>query len=437
MQPIDTLELVKFFQIKKNERTDDWRQKGDYAINQLTAEYNKLRVEPGVTGNQTLKNLLLTYLALVDLAADAGNSEAKRRNLDTSVWADEPPSPVWSITDIVPLHALILKTIGKKFARRTWYPAYVTKCLHQAASLSNASQVTEIAFSSLGDKESTWSLILEPESRPNSFSQLEWFSYLLATIHKKVKVNPQYLSDSLAKQIKLLIIDQVELVHCNEIKKSMVEVILTAMIGRPVYCLSAAHLSLIWSCNPDIPLDRKPNLPYKKVFEKFTQTILDVSLLPCDDSTKQFLNDIWTSTAQSFYSSVMVAHASISPGDRVALTELLNRKDEIDSTESIERLLSEISAYWNERTTECFVSAPSLQNLDGILEKARERYEIREISPSDITVSYDPITHYLIGSNSEMVAPKFVRVIKPGYIKYRENGSAKVIRKALVEIIDD
>jgi len=437
MQPIDTLELVNFFQIKKKERQENWQEKGDTAINELAAEYNKLRTSSEIKTNQLLQNLLLTYFAIIDLAADAGNREAKRRNLDTSVWSDLAPATVWSIAETPVLRTLILKTIGKKFTKRPWYSNYMANCLGEASDLSDASLVVEIILSSLGDKEATWSIILEPANRPSSLNQIQWFESLLFRINKKVKVNPQYLSNSFAHQIKHEIIDQLDLASSSTIKSSMAEVILTAMTGRAVACLSAPHLSLIWSCKPENPLDRQPKPTYKKLFEKLTQTIVDVSLLPCDDGTKTYLVDVWTISAQAFYASEKAALASISAGDRRVLTELLDRKGRVENVDSIETLISEISACWSERTPDCFISAPALQNLDGILETARKRYGVTEISPSDTAVAFDPIVHHLVGSDSDIYGDVSVQVIKPGYIKHRENGSSKVIKKALVELSDD
>jgi hypothetical protein len=434
MQTIDTLQLAIFFQIKKKERAEGWREKGDAAINHLSAEYNKLRLEPEVADNQLIKNLLLEFLSIIELAADAGNAEAKRRNLDTSLWAEMPPATIWAIADTPLLRTTILRTIAKKFAKRPWYKNYLAGCLREASNLHDAIQIVEIALFSLGDRESTWGIILEPCNRNLSIEQRQWFGFLLNRIIKKVKLNPQYLSTLFAHQIKLLIIDQVDLAGCNEIKNSVAEMILAAMAGRPVLCLSASHLALLWSCKPDKPLDVENKAVYKKIFEKLTQTVVDVSLLPCDDSTKVYLDDIWTTTAQFFYSSEKVARTAIASVDKTALTALLDQKNHPKNMDSIEKLVSEISDCWSVRTKECFNSTPSLQNLDGILAEARKRYGITEITPSNDTVIFDPIAHHIISSSTENLYAKSVRVIKPGYIKYRENGSFKVIRKALVEI---
>lgn len=434
MQNIEKLKLVSFFQIKKKERTNDWREKGDAAVIKLSAEYNKLRLEPEVAGNPLIKNLLLEFLSIIDLAADAGNAEAKRRNLDTSLWADSPPETIWSLADTPLLRTPILKTIGKKFGKRPWYKDYIAGCLREAPNLADVTQTIDIALSSMGDKESTWGIILAPSNQPQSVDQGQWFGFLLTRFIKKVKLNPKYLSTQFAHQIKLLIIDQLDLAGCNEIKNKAAEMILTAMVGRPILCLTASHLSLLWACKPDSPLDVEHKAVYKKIFEKLTQTLVDVSLLPCDDLTKVYLADVWTTTAHLFYSSEKLARTAISSVDKTALTELLDHKNRPTNTDSIEKLVSELSDCWSERTQECFTLAPSLQNLDGMLAEARKRYGITEITPSNDTVIFDPIAHHLISSSTDTLHAKSVRVIKPGYIKYRENGSFKVIRKALVEI---
>lgn len=437
MQTIDTFQLIQFFQIKKQERTDKWHEEGDAAIINLSAEYNKRRVAPEVASNQHLKDLLLTYLAIIDVAANAGNREAKKRNLDITLWSEVPPTPIWSMAEAAPLRLAITKVIGKKFAKRPWYANYLATCLREAPNLDGACQITEVALSSLGDKQHTWDLLLSPNSRPQSFRQTQWLGSLLTRINKRVKLNPQYLSTTFADQIKQLVLDQLDSADYDEIAVAAAEVMLSTIIGRPVFCLSASHLAMLWSSAPPNALDQQPKNIHTKLFEKFTQTIVDVSLLPCDDSTKQYLRDVWVTTTELFYSSPDAATKSLSASNKAAINDLLSRNGDVENIDNIESLLAEISGYWSERSAECLIATPSLENLDGILVMARRRYGITEITPSTNTVPYDPIAHHLIGSDEKAIGQTSVKIIKPGYIKHRENGSFKVIKKALVEIIDE
>jgi hypothetical protein len=435
MKNIEISELLKHFQTKKNDRSTDWQQVGDLAVEQVCSEYNRLRLNPEAKENEALNDLALCYLAIVDLASAAGNQKAKKRNLDASLWFDKMPRPIWDVASDPSLHSIVLKTVLRKLSKRPWYVDYLAICLHKSSNISEAATLTEAIFLSLGDIESTWKLVLDEANRPRSTGDENWFKYVLDRLLKKVKGSPTYLSQDLAQIIQKLIAESLTPKSSDEIKCLIVEVIYAGMVARPIFFLSNSHLQLLWSCKPSMPIDKNGKVVHKKIFEKLTQIIIDVSRLTEDFSMLQYLLDAWRITAYSFYSSECAATASIATIEKKNLNRLLTTVSNAGgNTDSFEGLISELSACWSARTEECFILSPSLRNMDGILDTALKRYGITKISDAKAAIPYDPIAHYLSDIKMLPSGVRLVQVLKPGYIKYRENGSFKVIKKALVKI---
>lgn len=434
MQRIDASELIKHLTLKKNGRTTDWQDQTDSAVDLLCSEYNRFRTDPITMENEKQRSLALCYLTLVDAAAAAGNQKAKKRNLDISMWFEQMPASVWEISDDPLLRASILRTVSKKFAKRFWYEIFITTCLRNAPTAQDAISLAEIIFSTLGEKDSVWRLILNDNNAPKSIQYQVWFDAMLDRMHKKVKASASYFSKELAQNMIELISNSTGSDYAGDIKIRVLEVIHAGLINRPVFYLSESHLKLLWSCKPSNPVDIASKPIYKKVFDKLTQSIIDIPTLPCEPSTVQYLVDVWMETARLFYGSESAAISRLQTPHKAGISHLVelsvNPKKDIDD---VEDMIAELSACWTLRTEDCFRVSPSLRNIDGILSSACERYEITEISCTGESIEFDPITHHLI----DECAPaenRLVRVVRPGYVKRRQNGSLKVIKKALVEV---
>ena len=416
-------ELIENLRLKlkvpKKSRTNEWFDDVGKSVNLLYVDFL----------NHESDEIAIHSLALIRLAAKEGSKDAKNKVIKLTRWVNKAPPSIAKCIFSKDEEKLIIKDFS--VLKSDWVSNYIFEELKDCLKIhvndylewlhkysNNTNKLIEVI--SIEFKKHKKEITKEKELLILDFIKKKNLMLMERYSEKDLMHLTQFFEEILIKQ------------ECTSDKETIAikqyEIINNLIYVEPIILLENSFLSLLEKVRSNVDSkSSKVNTAFKQIAIRIAG-LINYGVIVSKDNFYEM---------NTYYLNYLAKHAP-------KFKETLKQKDLTSLNNSYEKI-SNIEITKNDNVDNVFVSFYSswreIKN-SGINEKSIENFEkyiaelallhsIIKVGEIGQELNYDPLKHQLIDDDKEYVSS--VRIKIPGIGKIREDGSIRVISKAITE----
>lgn len=386
---------------------------------------------------QTDEATALQELALVHLAAARGNKSAKKRALNAGRWAQkEPPSITQVLVDADELRAGVKALVP---LRASWVPDYVVTELTKPGSAPARDDLVEWGIRNASDLATFISMLA---ARANATQRKGWLAETAAVALKpdrlsKVSMGPGFLvaiADLLgefAPETAATDEGDEALTARAALRVASVEALDIATAAMPSLLLQPAVARIVTAAMTPVPKPPASLLGRVAQISRRASDLLSWISIHGESAARAAARQTAAALfdalkANPSYADVCAAFRAIvdedSPAADGTCAAAMARSSEL------ERAISSLLVQWSE------IAAPDmsdeLRQIGEQIDLVAQLMSVQRDGEPGAVVNYEPLRQHL--SQPAVPPPLRVRVLKPGVKVTRDDGTERILLKALV-----
>lgn len=415
-QEIDSkiVDLICQLKVDKKDRGDLWNKSVGSSIGLLCNSLTQIKpLENNAFDPEDLK-VAIRIVSAIHFAKEAGSTDAKKRNLNLNFLKDQIPQ---SINQYIEDDLIIHSYLALNNLKEEWCLDYIcneirtTKLSENLKSLIQWLEKLNISL--------TQQITNLSNARPDICDEDEWIILIIEFVTRNAKKDFSKLDKSVVEFLTNLVNSK----NSEAIKQA---------ISEQINQLSQLNTFIL--CRSDIAnyLFQSRESTSKKTYaitcqlcDRYLSTISHLLQFNLNKTEVDNLSSIW-----KIYESLLAKKDAAKKANEL-ITILASIKDSglENLAEGLEYLVADLLAAWEELSDDLKMD-PLSKELINKLEILKINLNISQYSSKGEVLTYDPIYQEPLTDNFSPTDK--VNVFKPGYFQIRKNGTAKVLKKALI-----
>lgn len=408
------------------ERSTDWEDEVGRAVGLLSVDY-PAQADP---------TLALEELALIKLAAQRGNKAAKARVLTHARWRAGPPPPLSTGLQSTEERKAALQGLAR--VRAPWVLEYA---LAELASADKALKPNLLnwVLANVGSSEEVVRALSDERDLGQKFA--EFASDLVAALLKSAGFGALPTGDSFLEAVSKLVATAQSLEgetspqHAKKsrlrLQAALLDLLSLGTSKEPRFFLRPAFSgALVQVSALAAPLPRASALRRTSILESGAAVLALLYSMAEGDSRRDVAKVSQALAAEhEGYRRFLEAVAATNPG----WMGLIREQDPSRGNRSGGSIEDALGSLLPEVDDLCrkYPDDPAIQQLRHRVETVAREANVREFGREGEEVSFDPLRHVLAGSSTAV--PGLVAVRRSGVVAVRDDGSERVLVKAVVE----
>lgn len=407
-------DLICQLKVEKKNRDELWNKSVGSSIGLLCNSLSQIKpLENNLFDPENLK-AAIRIVSAIHFAKEAGSTDAKKRNLNLSFLKNQPPE---SINEYIEDELIIHSYSALNNLKESWCLDYICNEIRTTKLSENLKpllQWLEKLNISLLQQITNLS-----NSRPNIFNEDEWIVLIIEFVTKNVKKDFSKLDKSVAEFLTNLVNGR----SSEHIKQSISEQInQLSQLNRFILCRSEIANYLLQSRGST---SKKIYTITCQLCDRYLDTISHLLEFNLNKTEVNNLSTIW-----KIYESLLVKKdAAKKANGLISLLASLKESEPENLAEGLEYLVADLLAAWEDLPNNLRMD-PLTKELINKLEILKINLNISQYSAKGEVLTYDPIYQEPLSDNFSPTGK--VNIFKPGYFQTRKNGTAKVLKKALI-----
>jgi len=415
-QEIDSkiADLIRQLKIDKKDRDDLWNKSVGNNIGLLCNSLTQIKpLENNSFDPEGLK-VAIRIVSAIHFAKEAGSSDAKKRNLNLSFLKNQIPQSInqFMEDDLVIHSYLALNNLKEK-----WCLDYICNEIRTTKLNENLKPLI------LWLEKLNISLIQQITNlsnvRPDIFDEDEWIIFIIEFVTKNAKKDFSKLDKSVVEFLTNLVISR----NSEAIKQSISEQInQLSQLNTFILCRSEIANYLFQSRESK---SKKTYAVTYQLCDRYLNTISHLLEFNLNKTEVDNLCSIW-----KIYESLLTKKDAIKKANElITILASFTESGLENLAEGLEYLVADLLAAWEE-LSDGLKMDPLSKELINKLEILKINLNVSQYSAKGEALTYDPIYQEPLSDNFSPTDK--VYVFKPGYFQIRKNGTAKVLKKALI-----
>jgi hypothetical protein len=428
--------LLDLLLVTKEERGVDWQERCAPLVADAAREFAQLNRDSEVNFDMVINARALLLVALIGFAKAVGVKEAKKRNLNFSLWETNEPIHIESSFDVPELRVAAYEALSI-LRQPKWICDYLRYELMNCKAESSLAGIAQWIWKNTSTPLSFLQRVSEYNCKPMFLTWSGWAEFVLKVVFKEVKKEPKTFDHEfvcvLNNAINIwkaadssLFIGKVMLEGIEDVLNANSFILLDPQFSTPIK-------NIVLNVNGNKQHEKYNFLD--RLCLKFVNLTAELNNFGLDNGQKTLIKDLWV-----LYGNMLQDKpAFIKKNQDVfkVIGWLLesdedNAQADEEGVASMENSVIQLVTTWDEYVALSPVS-PSVRNISKKINAVLTECKISDIgNPGDI-VTYDPLTQYLISKSEDVVAPQLVRLRSRGFSQKRLGGSLRILKKAVVE----
>ena len=418
-----SIEKIEILRLKlkepKKSRTDEWFDEIGKLVNLIYVDFL----------NHESDEIAIHSLALIRLAAKEGSKDAKNKVIKLTRWLRETPPSICKNISSKDEQKLLIKDFS--ILKSEWVSGYIFEEIKLCSKIQlndylewllkySNSLIKFVDFLNIEYKKHKYEITKEKEllildflMKKNlisgeSFSAME-LGYLAQFFQE------QLLKEVNLKDKELIALKQYEIIH-------------NIIYLQPNIFLERSFLALLEIVRSNI---ESKSVKLSKSLNRVATRIASLINLGVQ-SSKDNLFDIYKNYLNYFTTNVPKFKDELKQEQYFFLNNVFDNKENPKEKvlENIDSLFISLFASWRE-IKGSGIDEMLIENFENYLHELANVHSIILVGKIDQECQYEPLKHQLIDDGNEFV--EYVRIKIPGIGKLREDGSFRVISKAIAE----
>jgi hypothetical protein len=405
------IELRNELAIPRKNRSKDWEELVGRLIGQIANDYV----------SQKNHELALTELSLINLAASLGNKNAKKRLLKPSLWLDCAPPSINHVLLNLDEQKMGIKSLSS--IKSDWVSPFIISELESLTEKRLIPLYLDWLLKHSGDLTSLLSTLNKHNFSPKKITHEEWIfdllTYLLQVAPKQV-VTDEFIGQ-LLKAISNGVIEKNSL---DALQVKIFELLNTISNYRPSILIATTMPSLMAFFEYGHQTKNKKLISLQEMLAFKTLDILRATLDLKNNSGAELFQLLVGSLKKSIYKFDRIQSGFGSPEINEGSIKQSHETYDIETT------LVTLISNWQDYLK----STPSSEGLEQLTTRFNEllgHFSIVPVGEEGLTEAYDPFRHELLDKVSKNIST--IKVVRPGFGKRREDGSTRILLKAITQ----
>lgn len=408
-------------------KDEPWQAEAGRAVSRLAVEFL----------NEANDDAALRSVALLGLAQSIGVKEARKRTIKLSRWAEAAPPPLTALAEKDEQQAA-LTALAK--LNTAWSRSYTEQALADLSLPEEfASELLKWARATYADNLSFISDFYAP--RVAAAKSAERTAALLKDAAKLLKPSKPDAVAKLTEGIALLVDALLQRAQPADGDEKVVTSSVVALLNLlqdqatfvPAVLLQPAFVRAIGQ----LAAATSKSAASKQVANVADAlSLATISLLVADiERYGSQAADHWRAmipswrTAYSGWDAAIALATAVSPALAALTAESNQAGQESADSYATEAVFARLLPAWDAFVAD-LPDANRAASLSAMLQQAAGTVGITPMGESGAVVSYDPLSHHLVAEGDE--SPGQVRIVRPGVLVQRPDGSSRVLVAALV-----
>jgi len=397
--------------IPKKNRSKGWEDLVGRLVGQIANDY----------ANQENHELALTELSLINLAASLGNKNAKKRVLKPSLWLECTPPSINKVLLSLDEQKMGIKSLSS--IKSDWVSLYILGELESLSEKRLMPVYLDWLLKNSGDLSGLLIALNKNNFSPKQIPHEDWIfdllSYLLQVAPKQV-VTDEFIGQ-LLKTISHSVIEKKSL---DTLQIKVFELLNTISNYRPSILIATTIPSLMGFFEYGHQTKNKKLISLQEVLAYKTLDILRAVSTLQNVGCGELIQLLTGGLKKSIHKFDRIQSDFGSPeinGD--------SNKQSYESYDTETTLVALISNW-----RDYLKSNPSSKGLDQLATRFNEllgHFSIVSVGEEGLTEAYDPFKHELLDEVSKNIST--IKVVLPGFGKRREDGSTRILLKAIAQ----
>ena len=416
-QEIDSkiADLIIQLKVDKKDRGDLWNKAVGNSIGLLCNSLTQIKpLEHNVFDPESLK-VALRIVAVIHFAKEAGSTDAKKRNLNLSLFKNQIPQ---SINQFVEDDLIIHSYLALSNLKEQWCLDYLCNEIRTTKSNENLKPLIQwLEKLNIGLTQKITNL---SNVRPQVFDEDEWIIFIIEFVTRNVKKDFSKLDKSVTEFLANLVSNK----NSEAIKYSISEQVnQLSQLNTFILCRSEIVNYLFQSREST---SKKTYAINCQICDRYLSTISQLLQFNLSKTEVDNLSSIW-----KIYESLLAKNDGAKKANELITILAPFKESGLDNlTEGLEYLVADLLAAWEELADNLKMD-PISKELINKLEILKINLNISQYSAKGEVLTYDPLYQEPLSDNFSPTNK--VNVFKPGYFQTRRNGTTKVLKKALID----
>jgi hypothetical protein len=397
--------------IPKKNRSNEWEDSVGKLVGQIANDY----------ASQPNHELAITELTLINLAAALGNKNAKKRVLKPSLWLNYPPPSLHKVLLSLDEQKIGIKSLST--IKSDWVPLYILSELEAITEKQLISIYLDWLLKYCGDLTSLLSTLNKNNFSPKEISHEDWIHALLSFF---LQSGPkQIISDAFVGELlKIIFKNKTDKISLDLLQIKVYKVLNTISNYRPSILISTTMPSLLNFFKSGSDTKNKKLIALQETIAYKTLDLIQAGKILKNVDNAELSSLLIEALKKSTHKFDRIQSKFFS----AELNDISNETKH-ESYETETSLVALISN-WRDYLI-CNPSGKGLDQLSARFDELLEHFSIVSIGEEGMTEAYDPFKHELLDVIPSTVST--VKVVRSGFGKRREDGSTRILLKAITE----
>ncbi len=417
-----SLRLMELLNVSKSEKNAEWLAEVNQHVAKLSSFYSQKTANIEVIISEEESIACLTSIASITYAANVGIKDAKKRVLNVKYWDKNPyPSIIKNLpSKLIQIAAYKkLSVISNQFSK---------DYLESEIALTQDIDVNAQQFEWLLKIVKNPSTLIETVAKiANSVDSVNLYHNCVSYLNERIKKQTVSIDTGLCKALATYALIDIKNDKLNTVYVDLIDSIFTA---RPDFLLNIDFLIYVGAVKKVNLSNKKFNKLSNDICIKFFDLAETISVI-----NPNFLNNDYIKELAAEHSNYIADIAALKKNkpEKYTFTHVSLAENETTNSK-IELNLIELAASWDDYKKND-ASLEQRRYIEKKIENLLSSAKIDQYSQSGEVILFDPTKQENINLATDLASK--VKVIKPGYTQTRLNGSIRVLRKAIVETVND
>lgn len=407
-------ELMIQLKINKKDRDDLWDKSVNSIVGKLCNSLTEIKPFENESYDSESLKIAIRIVSVIHFAKDVGSTDAKKRNLNLNFLKKQSPQP---INQFIEDELIIHSYLALNNLKEDWCLDFICSEIRATKNRENLKPlILWLEKLNISLKHQLTNL---SNSRPNIIDEEEWIILIIEYVTRNSKKDFSRLNKSVIE----FLINLVNSNNSEAIKYSISEQVnQLSQLNTFILCRSEIANYLFHSRESK---SKKTYAITCKICVRYLDTINNLLQFNLNKTEVDNLSSIW-----KVYESLLIKKDATKKTNELIITLASYKENNSENlAEGLEYLAADLLSAWEELSGDLKMN-PLSKELANKLEILKINLNISQYSAKGEKLTYDPI--YQEPLSESFSSTNAVNILKPGYFQTRKNGTAKVLKKALV-----